>query len=215
MYPKMIDDNTHGLLAKLGNIWETKRPSLRRLLRPPAARSKVLAFEKSLAQRLPQPLKSFYYWHDGLRDEHAPMEEFFGWCSLSSMKKHKQSLDKMEEKGFFEDWQPGSWWNPGWLPFLQFNNEDYVCVDLNGALLDLPGAVFIRRNSDDRRTILAPSFNAWLQAHVAMTEAGPDAPAADDAWVEHFLSKKAMDIRSQITPDFPKYVSAIRANEAE
>jgi len=205
---------TPALLAKLGGMWQTKRPTIRRILRPPATNTSILAFEKSLGRPLPEPMKLFYNWHDGFRDEHASMEGFFGWCALSSIKKHKRTLDKMEQQGFFEDWQKGSWWNPGWLPFLQFNNEDFVCVDLDGSLHSVCGSVFVRGNSDERRTILAPSFEAWLHAHVAITEAGPDTDD-DDAWADHFLSKKAQKIRSQVTPGFPKYVSAIPADEAE
>lgn len=207
-----LDMKTPALLAKLSKLWEAKRPTIRRNLRPPATESSSLAFEKFLGRALPEPLKSFYNWHDGFRDEHAALEEFFGWCSQSSVKKHKRLLDKMEQEGHFEDWQKGSWWNSGWLPFLQFNNEDFVCVDLDGSLLDLPGAVFIRRNGEERRTVLAPSFAAWLSAHVAITEAGPDTDD-EDSWVDHFLSRKTKNLRSQISSGFPKHVSAIPAKK--
>ncbi len=108
---------------------------------------------------------------------------------------------------FFEDWRPGSWWNAKWIPFLQFNHEEYVCVDVPGALGHGRGAVFVRENADPRRVVLAPSVHAWLHHHVEITAAGPP-DAEDDAWCDHFESPGAQAIRARLDPGFPRYAVA-------
>lgn len=145
-----------------------------------------------------------------MKDIHLAVEGFFGWCSIREIQRAKASLDELERDGLFSEWQPGSWWHPSWVPFLQFNLEEHVCIDLAGSLGCGVGAVFVRRNNDTTRVVLAPSFDAWLDAHIELTLAGP-ANASEDEWVDHFDSAKARNIRSRILPAFPVKVKAKKA----
>ena len=189
-------------LKALEKLWATKRPALHRALRPGSTSTRLA--------RLPGPLRTFYRWHDGLTDLHLAVEGVFGWPSLAKISRSKRELDHLEAQGFFDQWKPGSWWNERWLPVLQFNHEDFLCVDLAGSLGAGRGAVFLRRNSSPTREVLAPSFGCWLEAHVAVTAAGPDA-GDDDAWLEHFESPRARRLRKAMSKGYPRRVEAIPA----
>jgi cell wall assembly regulator SMI1 len=195
-------------LHRLETLWRERRPNLWRLLRPSSTVRYLSDLEHRLRVRLPPSFKRLYLWHDGLKDEHSAVEGFFGWCSLAKALKHKRMLDALETGGHFSDWRPGVWWNLGWIPFLQFNLEDFVCVDLPGTLGAGRGAVFIRRNSSPVRVVLAPSISAWLHAHVEISSIGP-ASTDDDAWISHFESRKARCIRKAVSPGFPVAVRAV------
>ncbi|MGC4119414.1 MAG: SMI1/KNR4 family protein [Myxococcales bacterium] len=197
------------LVKSLGAVWARRRPEIWRGLRPGASAARIDALAAHFDLTLPSAFRKLYAWHDGLRDEHTVLEGEFGWLSLSRMKETKKALDRMERQGFFSDYLPGSWWNISWLPFLQFNLEDHYCVDLGGALGRGRGVVFLRRNSDPRRLIVASSFHAWLHAHVELTSAGPD-DADEDAWIEYFASRRASRIRRALDPGFPIAVTAKR-----
>ncbi len=183
-------------MKALDRLWAAKRPNLFRSLRAGTTSPKV-----------PAPLRPLYAWHDGLRDQHLSVEGFFGWSSHSQMLQRKRTLDVMERDGFFDDWQPGSWWHPSWLPFMQFNLEDFVCLDAGGTLGHGRNVVFVRTNTSPTRVIIASSLARWLKAHFEITKVGPESDD-DDEWVDHFGSAKAKRIRKTIDPGLPKKVKA-------
>jgi cell wall assembly regulator SMI1 len=197
-------------IARLESLWRDKRPELLRSASRPATDVGLDRLAKRVDLELPATFRALYRWHDGMKDPHLAVEGFFGWCSLREIRRAKDMLDELEEDGFFSDWRPGSWWNRGWLPFLQFNNEDYVCIDLNGSLGRGAGVVFSRSNNDETRVLLAPSFDAWLDAHVELTASGP-ADESEEAWIDHLDSAKANAVRRRLSPGFPKKVKAKRA----
>lgn len=203
---------TNPMLLRLERAWRDKRPELLAATSPPATPATLDGLEKLVGLPLPATLHALYRWRGGLKDVHTAVEGFFGWCSPREIRKAKSMLDRLERDGFFEDWQPGSWWNLGWLPFLQFNFEEHVCIDLTGDLGLGAGVVFIRENASPTRVVLAPSFDAWLEAHVELTECGP-AGGDEDAWIDHFTSAKARASRARLSPGFPKKVRAKRAKK--
>jgi cell wall assembly regulator SMI1 len=193
------------ICQRLDALWTVMRPQLALELRPGAASDELAA---STGPLLTPELKSLYAWHDGAEDIHRPFEGFFGWSPLADVTSTKRMLDELEVESFQRDgWPPGVWWNSGWIPFLQFNCSDYVCVDVPGSLGRGSGAAFIRRNSGEERVVLAPSLLEWLRAHLEITASGPRG-ADHDAWVEHFESEKARTIRSIVSPGFPTSVHA-------
>lgn len=196
------------LLARLDQLWAAKRPALRKASRPPAMIAQLGLLEQEAAgARLPSAFRSFYLWHDGFRDEHLELEDFFGWWSIKEILKYYKRLGRIHRSGHFSDWFPGETWCPSWVPFLQFNVEDHVCLDLPGRLGKGRGAVFVRKGVevDATRLVLAPSFHAWLHAHVEITAAGPDDEDQDE-WVDFFASTKANRIRQRLDPGFPARV---------
>ncbi|WP_394845232.1 SMI1/KNR4 family protein [Pendulispora brunnea] len=195
------------LFAELDRVWAEKRPDVAKALRPGATAAKLQKFKKAFDA--PEDVLALYKWHDGAKDEHLPIENLFGWCSLDVATSEKKRLDGLEDDGTFGDWPSGVWWNPGWIPIFQFNLEDHICVDVPGVLKKGDGAVFIRRNADDRRTVLAPSLAGFLEVHLEITKAGPT-KGDEDAWLDHFDSEKVKAIREKVGRGFPATVTATK-----
>jgi hypothetical protein len=188
-------------LARLSTLWADKRPGFEKRLRPGASAASLAKFAKSLGLPLPREVVAFYAWHDGAKDEHEPLEGNYGWFSLAGIAKHKKMLDTM---GFEDETTyPKYCWNVAWLPFLQFNYEDVVCLDTRS------GAVFERYNARRSTLVLAPSFRAWLDAHVAITAAAKTLSGASEedtcaTITDAFTGRVAKQIRSRVSPGFPK-----------
>lgn len=164
---------------------------MERRLRKGATKARLATFQKKIRARLPPTFLAFYEWHDGANDEHEWLEGAYGWFSLSKILAHKKMLDDIRG-------DDGSW-QPQWLPFFQFNYSDLICLDTKS------GEVFEWFNCEPQRLLLAPSFDAWLAAHVAITESAKSL-ANDDEILDLFHSRAAKRIRAQLSPGFPKKV---------
>jgi cell wall assembly regulator SMI1 len=200
-----MKETTDDIYGRLDALWAVLRPELVLRLRPGASSAELAAYPW-----LTPELRSLYAWHDGANDIHESFEGYFGWSPLTDIASTKAMLDRLEVRSFQPDgWPPGVWWNFGWIPFLQFNCSDYVCIDVPGSLGHGRGAVFIRRNSSEERSVLAPSLREWLQAHLEITAVGPQG-VDQDAWLEYFESEETLRIRSRVSPGFPKSVFAKR-----
>ncbi len=54
------------------------------------------------------------------------------------------------------------WWNPAWIPFAGNGGGDYFCLDRDPARGGTRLQVIHFRHDDERRTLLAPSLQAFL-----------------------------------------------------
>ncbi len=184
------------LSARLSALWAEKRPGFEKRLRPGANAAALARFKKALGLELPPELLALYAWHDGGKNPQTDRLETDGWLSLAGLLKFKKMLDTM---GFEdEDTYPKYAWSPAWVPFLE-SDGDSVCIDARS------GVVFKRFN-DTHVVLLAPSFAAWLAAHVAITEAIRVAPEEDpdDAFFNAFNGGLAQRIRRTMSPGYPK-----------
>jgi predicted DNA-binding WGR domain protein/cell wall assembly regulator SMI1 len=184
-------DKGGDVLAKLSALWSVKRPTLEKGLRKGATGAQLAAFEKKLGLRLPKAFHDFYSWHDGAKDENEWFEGGYGLFPLAMIVSHKQMVD--EVRG-----DDGTW-DRAWVPFLQSNYSDTVCVDTK------TGEVFEWANSGGpkSRVVIAPSFEAWVAQHVAITE-GAKSLEDDDEVYGAFTGAKAKRVRAGISPGYPK-----------
>jgi cell wall assembly regulator SMI1 len=182
--------------ARLSALWAEKRPGFEKRLRPGANAAALARFKKALGLEVPPELLALYAWHDGAKNPQTDRLETDGWLSLAGLLKFKKMLDTMG----FEDEQtyPKYSWNPAWVPFLE-SDGDSVCIDTRS------GVVFKRFN-DTHVVLLAPSFAAWLAAHVAITEAIRVAPDEDPdgRFFDAFNGSIAERIRRRMSPGYPK-----------
>jgi cell wall assembly regulator SMI1 len=190
----LAESDGEGSLARLSTIWREKRPSFEKSLRPGARAPALAKLAKSLGVTLPPGFLAFYTWHDGAKDEHEPFEGKYGWFSLAGILEHKKMLDSHPEPEVHASW------SSAWIPFLQENYSDLVCLDTRS------GVVFERSNCEPQLLLLAPSFDAWLAAHVAISQAARS--LAEDDLYDAFDSASAMRIRAKISPGFPKRTPA-------
>jgi predicted DNA-binding WGR domain protein len=194
--PAKLPAGVRGQLARLSALWAEKRPGFEKRLRPGASPAAMAKFRKALGLKVPSEFLAFYAWHDGAKNPETDRLETDGWLSLAGLLEFKKMLDTM---GFEdEDTYPKYSWSPTWVPFLMADG-DAVCVDTRS------GVVFKRYNNT-QVVLLAPSFVAWLAAHVAITEAIRIAPDddPDDGFFDAFNGGIDQRIRRKISPGYPK-----------
>ncbi|MBK6695847.1 MAG: SMI1/KNR4 family protein [Myxococcales bacterium] len=181
-------------LDALSRLWAYKRPGLERRLRKGATPAALRAAEKKFGLKLPQGLRELYAWHDGAKDPYEAIEGYYGWLSLARAAAQKKMLERVRIR-MLDD---GSW-DAAWVPVLCCEG-DLLCVDTRS------GEVFEWLNVEGRVVNLAPSVDAWLRAHIAITKSAK-APLADwDAVVDAFRGPKARRIRREQSPGYPKNV---------
>ena len=176
--------------ATLSALWAVKRPDLEPGFRKGATAAQLASFHKKLGLALPKTFDALYAWHDGAGDEDGWFEGAYGFCRLLHILSHKKMLDDVRG-------DDGTW-NRAWVPFLQRNSEDFICIDTE------TGQIFEWRNyGGTERTLLAPSLDAWLAAHIAITEAAKSLDD-DDAVYDAFAGATAKKLRARISPGYPK-----------
>jgi predicted DNA-binding WGR domain protein/cell wall assembly regulator SMI1 len=194
--PANLAAGVKGQLARLSSLWAEKRPGFEKRLRPGASTAILAKFKKALGLKLPPEFLAFYAWHDGAKKPEIDRLETDGWLSLAGLLNFKKMLDTM---GFEdEDTYPKYSWSPAWVPFLGADG-DTVCVDTRS------GVVFKRYNNT-QVVLLAPSFAAWLAAHVAITEAIRTSPGEnpDESFFNAFNGGIDHRIRRRTSPGYPK-----------
>jgi len=178
------------VFAALSALWAVKRPELERGFRKGATPAQLASFRKKLGLALPEGFDALYAWHDGADDEDDWFEGAYGFCRLAHILSHKEMLDDVRG-------DDGTW-NAAWVPFLQTNSEDFICIDTT------TGEIFEWRNyGGTKRVRLAPSLDAWLAAHLAISEAAKSLDD-DDAVYAAFTGAKANKLRARVSPGYPK-----------
>ena len=178
------------VFAKLSATWAVKRPALERGLRSGATPKQLATFQKKLALPLPKTFLAMYAWHDGARDENEWFEGAYGWMRLAFVLSHKQMVDLVRG-------DDGTW-DRAWVPFLQENGSDTVCLDTR------TGEIFEWFNSGGTaRNRLAPTLDAWLAHHLAITEAAKSL-VTDDQVYAAFNGASAKRIRKKLSPGYPE-----------
>jgi predicted DNA-binding WGR domain protein/cell wall assembly regulator SMI1 len=176
--------------ATLSALWSAKRPDLETGLRKGASGAQLATFREKLGLPLPKAFLAMYAWHDGAKDENEWFEGAYGFFRLAFILSHKDIVD--EVRG-----DDGTW-DKAWVPFLQNNYSDLVCLDTK------TGEVFEWfNNAGKNRVFLAPTFDAWLAQHVAITKAAKSLED-DDAVYDAFTGARAKKVRATISPGHAK-----------
>lgn len=116
--------------------------------------------EKSLGMHVPTELWALLSWHDGQTATPAGrFEENWLLMSTERIAAAKADLDAgAEDTG----------WDAKWVPFLDDDNGDYLCLD--NSKRPAPVRAFYLGNTEHK--VIAPSLQAWLEDFVTALEAG-------------------------------------------
>jgi cell wall assembly regulator SMI1 len=152
--PRPIADN----LARLDHWLLVHRPRYQRALLPGATAAELKRVHAQLGRPLPEDLQTLLSWHDGQESEMAgAFEESWLLMSAARIAAAKLDLDASSK-------QTG--WQPAWVPFLDDDQGDYLCLDTS-----LPVAPLrLFRPGQTGRLEIAPSLAAWLDAFVCAVE---------------------------------------------
>ena len=103
-------------------------------------------------------------WHNGQGDEPAGyFEEHWLLMSTEGVLAAKPDLDAAAVGN-----GKGTGWRPEWIPFLDDDSGDYLCVDTSQAVA--PVAAFWL--GKEEHPVVVPSLTAWVQDFVTAALAG-------------------------------------------
>jgi cell wall assembly regulator SMI1 len=150
------------LLARLDRWLAVHRPDFYKGLLPGAGPAELAGLQKNLGLPLPHSLRALLAWHNGQStDTIARFEQYWSLMSTDQIGEAKSELDAnvLQDK---------TGWQPAWIPFLENDAGDYVCLDTSQAKAP------VREFWLDRmeHPVVAPSLEAWLAERIEAMERG-------------------------------------------
>ena len=126
---------------------------------PGATAAELAQLERGLAHQIPSELRELLTWHNGQEDKFIGyFEQHWRLMGTDSIVAGKKELDA----------EPPPGWQKAWIPFLDDDGGDYLCLDAS----DAPALVRGFYVGNDQHEIVAPSFAAWLADFVEHIEKG-------------------------------------------
>ncbi|MGH7224226.1 MAG: SMI1/KNR4 family protein [Gemmataceae bacterium] len=155
--PATAADKVTVLLARLDQWLNTHRERFQQALLPGASAAECDALAEALGRPLPEELRALLMWHNGQNpDVPGAFEQSWILMSTDEIADAKKDLDA----------QPHEGWKTNWLPFLDDDNGDYRCLDLDST--GSPVLECWRGRAD--HPVIARSLSAWLEAFVTALE---------------------------------------------
>ena len=152
------------LLARLEQWLVQHRAQYHHALRAGANRGEVNALKQQLGRRLPASLRALLSWHNGQVPDAAGCFEqnrrLMGCSEIAAAVKERIAASSA---GHSSDY-----WDPAWIPFLDDDAGNYVCLDTSRPGAPLREVILGRSNQQ----LLAPSLLAWLNDFVVAAERG-------------------------------------------
>lgn len=144
-------------------------------------------FEQLVERPLPDPLRAFYRGHDGQAGD-APAGLFYGmtFLSLQGAAEHWKEWQALRDRCCAEetaglneyatsvpaDTIATVYSDPGWIPVAHDYGGNYLGVDLAPGPAGTVGQVINFGRDEDRKFVLAPSFDAFVERLLAELESG-------------------------------------------
>ncbi len=146
-------------LARLDHWLSAHRARFHHGLLPGASAADLDALAATLGKPLPEELRTWLSWHNGQNaDVPGAFEQSFNLMSAQEIADAKKELDA----------QPHEGWQANWMPFLDSDNGDYLCLDLGAP--GCPVRECWRARAD--HPIASPSLSAWVADFIANLEQG-------------------------------------------
>jgi cell wall assembly regulator SMI1 len=148
-----------GLLARIDRWLAAHRSRFHRALQPPATAAECDRLAAALGGNLPPELRTWLTWHNGQSpDVPGAFEQNWNLMSAEQIAEAKQELDAEGHEG----------WQRAWVPFLDDDNGNYLCLDPATAGTPVRGCW---HGQADHATV-APSLTAWVEDFVTALERG-------------------------------------------
>jgi cell wall assembly regulator SMI1 len=160
--PAQTTSNISALLGRLEKWLAQHRRHFLEGLRPGASAAELEALHKSVGVPLPEDLKALLSWHNGQKEDTlARFEQDWLLMGTEEIAAAKHDLDadtEAQSKG----------WQRAWIPLLDNDAGDYVCLDTSQA--GAPVREFWQDRTD--HPVVAPLLAAWLEEMVNAVERG-------------------------------------------
>jgi len=148
------------LLRRLDTWLKKHRPRYATALGPGANAAQLSSLEAALKLPVPVPLRHLLTWHNGQRSGFVGGFEQ-GWLLMGS-----QSI--ADAKHNLDSDAAATGWQPSWIPFLDNDGGDYLCLDATKP--ECPVRAFFLGNK--KHDAVAPSLASWLADFVTNVEKG-------------------------------------------
>jgi cell wall assembly regulator SMI1 len=157
-------ESSHGsdlavLLARLDRWLAAHRQRYHRGLLPGATAQELSGLQHALGRPVPDELRTWLSWHNGQSDQvFGALEENWHPMSTADITEAKKELDAEGHKG----------WQRGWVPFLDDDSGNYLCLDAGQA----GGPVRECWRGQAEHAVVAASLADWVQRLVTGLEQG-------------------------------------------
>jgi cell wall assembly regulator SMI1 len=152
------------LLERLERWLAVHRSRYLRGLFPGATAAELDALQAELGFPLPTGLRALLSWHNGQKEDLVGcFEESWNLMSAQAITEAKKELDS-DTTGAVEK----SGWQRGWIPFVDDDGGDYLCLDTGEAGVPVRALYF----GSTELPVVAPSLAPWLGDFVSAVERG-------------------------------------------
>jgi cell wall assembly regulator SMI1 len=148
-----------GLPERLGKWLSAHRAHYLKALLSGATADQMEALHKEIGVPVPEELGAWLTWHNG-QDPNVVGAVAARWIPMSTTEiaEAKKELDANPKEG----------WQKTWVPFLDDDNGNYLCLDTS----QLGHPVREYREGHPENKVVAPSLKAWLEKFVTGVENG-------------------------------------------
>lgn len=164
-----------GYLQRLETWMKRYRRDALASMNPGLNQEDLTSFEEQLGLELPQTVRAYFSWRDGLESGAFECLPPDGWEFLPSyvIETMKRRMDRGKlPAGTSDEIQTFPWWRPGFIPFLQHATGAFMCLDSAGAVVPEPWALVEYRPGQSDLTVRHEAFEHWLATVVETLEAG-------------------------------------------
>ncbi len=157
----------HPLLVQFQELFALDLGLEAHLFNPPASEEQIQDFKDKIQLPLPELFYDFYRWHNGSRqDNYLPIGFHDGMhiLSLERILSSKKVWDELEAQDTFVQYQPGTWWNSAWMPFMYIPDWYQMVIDTKGSYGGEAGQIFgYDFKAAEDRSVMYASFEKWLE----------------------------------------------------
>jgi len=148
------------ILQRLERWLREHRPRYHRALLPGATPAELQLLETKLGRALPEDLRALLTWQNGQSDDFdGAFEESWQLMGAERIAAAKLDLDAERNR---------TGWQADWVPFLDDEQGDYLCLDSGRSPVPVHGFW----PGKTAHPIIAPTLTAWLDEFVSAAERG-------------------------------------------